>query len=67
MVLRGNIKVEQGVITLTVRDPHGEVVYNEIYTTSQELEQKIPVYSEGKYKVGLKMDGAKGGYDLRAE
>ena len=67
LVLRGDIKVEEGVITLTVKDPHGEVVYNEVYTGSQELEQKIPVYSEGKYTVGLKMDGAKGGYDLRAE
>lgn len=66
LALEGNIEVEKGVITLTIKDPHGEVVDIQTYTENQEINYTTPAYSDGKYTINLKMDGAQGGYDLKA-
>lgn len=63
----GSINVEKGQITMIVEDPQGEVVYTQTYLEpDQEINEMIPVETEGKYKVRLEIDEAKGSYDLRA-
>lgn len=63
--LEGFINVEKGKITLTIEDPQEKVVYIQTYTENQELNHVMPITSDGKYKVMLKIEEAKGSYDLR--
>lgn len=65
--ITGDMNVEKGQITMTVENPQGEVVYTQTYSEPvQGIDESIPAAIEGKYKVKLKIDGAKGSYDLRA-
>lgn len=65
LILRGNLKVEKGEISLTVKDPQGRAIFNEIYTESQEIEEDMMLHKEGRYTTEVNTQSARGGYDIK--
>ena len=65
--LRGNVKVEKGEISLTVKDPQGRSIFNESYTENQEIEEDMILHKEGRYTIEVHMQSARGGYDIKVD